>query len=92
MNEGGDDSEPEAAAAGEVDQVEEDLPNFVEAEQMVWKLKRAAPKLGMESGDVGHLDNFLRATRRVKNSKKKKDSTMHSYFKKVTKKDRGCEN
>ena len=42
--------------------------------------------------DLLQHDNFLRAMRRVKNSKKKKDSTMHSYFKKVTKKDRGCEN
>ena len=38
------------------------------------------------------LDSFLRAMRRVKNSKKKKDSTMHAYFaKKVTKKDGGRE-
>ena len=89
--EGGDASEPEADAAGEVDEVEKDLPSFAEAEEMVWKLKQAAPKLGMEAGDVGHLDSFLRAMRRVKNSKKKKESTMHAYFKKVTKKDGGRE-
>ena len=60
--------------------------DFFEAEEMVWKLKRAAPKLGMEEpDDIGHLDNFLRAMRRVKNSKPKKDSTMHAFFKKVTK-------
>ena len=54
--EGGDDtSEPEADAAGEVDEVEKDLPSFAEAEEMVWRLKQAAPKLGMEAGDVGHL-------------------------------------
>ena len=88
----GDDSEPEAAAAGEVDEVGEDLPSFLEAEEMVWKLKWAAPKLGiMEAGDVGHLDSFLRAMRRVKNSKKKKDTTMHAYFEKAPKKDRGRE-
>ena len=43
-----DDSEPEALA-DEVTQAEEALPNFLEAEEMVWKLKRAAPKLGMEA-------------------------------------------
>ena len=62
--------------------------NYLEAEEMVWKLKQAAPKLGMETGDVDHLDNFLRAmVRRLKNSKPKRESTttMHSYFKKVTK-------
>ena len=82
----GDDSEPEAIADEVAQEAEEDLPkNFLEAEEMVWKLKRAAPKLGMETGDVDHLDNFLRAMRRVKNSKPKRESTMHSYFKKVTK-------
>ena len=87
-----DDSEPEAQAEEvEVGQVEEYLPkDFFEAEEMVWKLKRAAPKLGMEPDDIGHLDNFLRAMRRVKNSKAKRDSTMHAYFKKVTK-DKGGE-
>ena len=45
-----DDSEPEAQAEEvEVDQVDEALPkNFLEAEEMVQKLKQAAPKLGME--------------------------------------------
>ena len=81
--EAGDDSEP--GAIDEVAQAQEALPSFLEAEEMVWKLKRAAPKLGMEPGDVGHLDNFLRAMRRVKNSKPKRDSTMHAFFKKVTK-------
>ena len=86
--EAGDDSEPEAIA-DEVAQAQEALPSFLEAEEMVWKLKRAAPKLGMEPGDVGHLDNFLRAMRRVKNSKPKRDSTMHAFLLKKVTKDKG---
>ena len=42
-----DDSEPEAIADEVAQEAEEDLPkNFLEAEEMVWKLKQAAPKLG----------------------------------------------
>ena len=49
-------------------------------------MKQAAPKLGMlEASDVGHLDNFLGAMRRAKNAKSSRESTMHSYFKKVSK-------
>ena len=53
---------------------------------MVWKLKRAALKLDMEAGhDVGHLDNFLRASKGEEaglsnNANSRRGSTMHSSY------------
>ena len=43
----------------------------------------------LEASDVGHLDNFLGAMRSAKNAKSSRESTMHSYFRKVSKDKKG---
>ena len=77
------DSEPEPI---DEEEVEAQTLTVAEAEEMVWTLKKAAAKFGMGPQSIGHLENFVRDLRKMKNEAARKDTTMHSFFSTVTSK------
>ena len=77
------DSEPEPI---DEEEVEAQTLTVAEAEEMVWTLKKAAAKFGMGPQSIGHLENFVRDLRKMKNEAARKDTTMNSFFSTVTSK------
>ena len=76
-------SEPEPI---DEEEVEAQTLTVAEAEEMVWTLKKVAAKFGMGPQSIGHLENFVRDLRKMKNEAARKDTTMHSFFSTVTSK------
>ena len=69
-----DDPEPEAMVGIE----HEEAVGFLDAEEMIRKLKLSCGKLGVPSAEI-HLERFGRALREAKNKKPKKSPTLHSF-------------
>ena len=77
------DSEPDPIS---MEEVEAQSLSFVEAEEMVWTLKKEAVKFGMRPESIRQLENFVRDLRKIKNEAARKETTMHSFFSTVTSK------
>ena len=73
-----DDSEPEVEPEEACD--DNIFSNHFEAEQAVLKLIRSSKKLKIPEAATTHLDRFRKALNEAKLGKKKKDSTISSFF------------
>ena len=80
-----DDSEPEAAEEDTEEVAATPEISSLEGEELVRKLKASAPGWGLPSSATAHLDLFLKEMRNARAAAPKKDTTMHSFFKKARK-------
>jgi hypothetical protein len=74
-----DDDEPNPQPT-EVDDDESNFVSYTEAVEVLGKLQRSAPKLGVNEAATVHLDRFLKALHAGNAKKARRDTTLHAYF------------
>jgi hypothetical protein len=74
-----DDDEPDPQPM-EIDSDESNLFSYVEAVEVLGRLQKSAPKLGISEASTVHIDRLLRALHSGNAKKARKDTTLHAFW------------